>query len=391
MSSKPPQYCCIGTNRISITNDGQSLSSDGMISLFLRDTAVYDEKGVNRRLSNEGSDRDNCLHLVITDGVNTFYSRIMSADIKQISHENLKSPLDQVANILLYNKEGTNGMIDRRHEQEKYKISYKRVEGQHLGGEFDSTNNTSVKTSILKTCFNNLVRPVWEGSVNNVHHSNYERLPSFLRKTFPTSFRESTAKPISSGLIFPLMLGNSISELQIEAESLRKQNKKFAADALRWKDTVDKLMGQWQIEKNELIQNFLILFNEHKARHLETRQKLDALTKQSANNVAVGTLANKNLSRKEREAIVDDEDNHDHAVWDKEMVEQLAAGPQGRKGKLVKRNPRVDDEGSDICASVSGDTFRNPHTGVLEISNYKRMFDSDDEEEDGTLSKKRKE
>ena len=76
------------------------------------------------------------------------------------------------------------------------------------------------------------------------------------------------------------MLGNSISDLQIEAESLWKQNKQFTADALWWKDAVDKRMVQWQIKKNELIQNIFILFNKHKAWHLEACQKMDVLTKQ---------------------------------------------------------------------------------------------------------------
>eukprot|EP00804_Cyclotella_cryptica_P026111 CCRYP_013011-RA/>CCRYP_013011-RA protein AED:0.03 eAED:0.03 QI:126/1/1/1/1/1/2/697/253 len=253
MSSKPEQYSCMGTNRISITNDDRSSSSDGMISLFLREN---DEKSVNRRLSDHGSDSDDCLHLVITDGVDTFYAPIMSKDIKQISHENHKTPLDQVASILLYNKEGTQEMIERHYEQEKYKISYKRMQGQLLGGEHDSTTTTTVKTSILKTCFNNLVRPVWEGSVSNVHHSNYKRLPSFVQNALPNSYHQSTATPPSSGLAFPLMLRNTISKLQDEAESLRNQNKQLNADALRWKATVDKLMGQWQIEKNELTENF---------------------------------------------------------------------------------------------------------------------------------------
>ncbi|KAL3789271.1 hypothetical protein HJC23_000337 [Cyclotella cryptica] len=361
MSSKPEQYSCMGTNRISITNDDRSSSSDGMISLFLREN---DEKSVNRRLSDHGSDSDDCLHLVITDGVDTFYAPIMSKDIKQISHENHKTPLDQVASILLYNKEGTQEMIERHYEQEKYKISYKRMQGQLLGGEHDSTTTTTVKTSILKTCFNNLVRPVWEGSVSNVHHSNYKRLPSFVQNALPNSYHQSTATPPSSGLAFPLMLRNTISKLQDEAESLRNQNKQLNADALRWKAT---------------------------ARHLETRHKLDALTKQSAKNMAVGTLANKSLPRKEREAILDDEDNHDYAVWDKETVERLAAGPRGSKGKSKKQHAKVDEEGGDVSSSVLGDTFRNPHTGVLEISNYKRMFDSDDEDEVERSSKKRKE
>ena len=72
-STKPNRYSCIGTNRISIIEDGESLT-DGMLSLFRRGNTVYDEKGV-RRLSGGDDESTACLHLVITDGVDTFYAR----------------------------------------------------------------------------------------------------------------------------------------------------------------------------------------------------------------------------------------------------------------------------------------------------------------------------
>lgn len=72
LASKPRQYSCIGTNRISITEEGQS-TTDGMISLFRRGIAVYNDKG-RRRLSGGDSEGNECLHLVITDGVDTFYA-----------------------------------------------------------------------------------------------------------------------------------------------------------------------------------------------------------------------------------------------------------------------------------------------------------------------------
>lgn len=67
------KYSCIGTNRITIAEDGQS-STDGMITLFQRGAIVYDDKG-GRRLSGGEDDSNASLHLVITDGVDTFYAR----------------------------------------------------------------------------------------------------------------------------------------------------------------------------------------------------------------------------------------------------------------------------------------------------------------------------
>jgi hypothetical protein len=70
-STKPRQYTCIGTNRIAIIEGGQS-STDGMLSIFRRGNAVYDDKG-GRRLSGGDDENNASLHLVITDGVDTFY------------------------------------------------------------------------------------------------------------------------------------------------------------------------------------------------------------------------------------------------------------------------------------------------------------------------------
>ena len=318
--------------------------------------------------------------------------RMAASEIKQMSHENDKTPLDQVADVLLYKEELAD--LQSQNEQEKYKISYKRIEGQLLGGDHDSDKTTSVKASILKTCFNDLVRPVWEGPVINVQHANYKELPSFVQNALPGRNNESDNTTFaSSGLAFPLMLGNTITKLQNEAESLQKQKQQLAADALRWKDTLDKLMGKWQDEKHELTQNFLTLFNQHKARHIETRQKLDALTKYGAPvNAAVGTLSNKKLKRDEREAVPDDVDNQDYAVWDQDMVDRLAAGPTEGRKMMASQKMKVKSEEDEYKSSSTGDSFVNPITGVMMVTDHKRLF-SDDEEDDEVSSarKKRKE
>jgi hypothetical protein len=301
-----------------------------------------------------------------------------------MSHENDKTPLDQVADILLYTEELAD--VQSRNEQEKYKISYKRIEGQLIGGDHDATSTTSVKASILKTCFNNLVRPVWEGPVINVQHANYNDLPYFVQNALPDPSNEGDTTYASSGLAFPLMLGGTISKLQNEAATLHKQKQQLAVDALRWKDTLDKLMDKWQEEKHELTQNFLTLFNQHKARHIETRQKLEALTKLkddgTGNNEAV-LSSNKKLKRG---SLPDDEDQHDYATWDPEMVDRLAAGPEGRK-KIAKRNNngKVKSEEDDEIIS-----YKNPITGVMMVTDHKQLF-SDDEDDDVPSAKKRKE
>jgi hypothetical protein len=140
-----------------------------------------------------------------------------------------------------------------------------------------------------------------------------------------------------------------------------------------------------------LTQNFLTLFNQHKARHIETRQKLEALTKlkdDGAGNKEAVLSSNKKLKR---ESLPDDEDQHDYATWDPEMVDRLAAGPEGRK-KMAKRNNigKVKSEEDDEFRLLGDVSYKNPITGVMMVTDHKQLF-SDDEDDDVPSAKKRKE
>ena len=71
--------------------------------------------------------------------------------------------------------------------------------------------------------------------MNNVHHENYNRLPSFVQSAVPDPADEKPTTFSSSGLTFPLVLGNTISKLQKDTEALRKQNQQCTQDTFRWK------------------------------------------------------------------------------------------------------------------------------------------------------------
>ena len=96
-----------------------------------------------------------------------------------------------------------------RPDDDVYKVSYKRLRGQIVGGTNDSKNTTSIRVSIRKTCLNNIVRPVWEGQLNNIAVACYDDLPLFARHALP-EFDQTDA---SSGLSFSLMLGDTINKL----------------------------------------------------------------------------------------------------------------------------------------------------------------------------------
>lgn len=294
--------------------------------------------------------------------------------------------MDEVSSILLSND--GDGDLETKHKMENFKVKYHLVESQVLGGRDDSSVTTSIKVSILKTCLNSLVRPVWEGHVNNICLAKYEHLPSFAQSALP---EQSLRKTSSSGLSFPLMLGDTVDILQTEIKSLRQENQQLSEDTIRWKNTADKLVDQWQTEKNELTESFLVLFNEHKARHVATRKELEEL-KSNENNLPIGTVSSKQISRREADILPDNEDEHDHATWSDNLVKRLAAGPnKSRRGsREIDRYKSEEKEEASAArpTSTSEGTFVNPHTGVLEISNYKRMFDSDDDSDSPPKKKK---
>ena len=164
--------------------------------------------------------------------------------------------------------------ILRRPDDDVFKVSYKRQRGQVLGGTNDHKTTNSIRVSIRKTCLNNVVRPVWEGQMNNIRHAYYDDLPLFARNALPETSQSDDA---SSGLASTLMLGDTINKLHKEIDALRNQNKQLEANTLRWKSTSEKLSNQWEDEKSELTARFLTLFNEHKLRHIETVKELEQL------------------------------------------------------------------------------------------------------------------
>ncbi|KAL7537960.1 hypothetical protein ACHAXR_008181 [Thalassiosira sp. AJA248-18] len=361
------QWVCAGTKRISIA-ETESSPADGVISVYCRQSsnATPDGDGIGGRrspamgrLSSGSSSGDDCLHVVITDGVHTFYERIARTDIRHMASEEC-DVLDKVASILL-----------RAADDMTFKVSYKRVGVQLLGGSSDTKNTTSVKVSVRKTCLNNIVRPVWEGQLNNICHSFYDDLPLFARNALPP---EETRQRGSSGLAFPLLLGDTINKLHKEIDSLRTKNKDLEANTLRWKSTSDKLINQWETEKSELTDRFLTLFNDHKARHMETQKELNQLKGKKRidrSDRTGGTFSNSSTLRKSIEPLPDNEGEHDFTDYPPAVVDRLANVSSSMKRPADDRKPSASQK----------QKRQNQHTGKIEFSKSEDMCSSSDEED----------
>lgn len=366
------QWICSGTKRISIALSSVT-NVDGLVSLYtFRPTIKEASSGggsgrrsisptTTSRLSGEsGLGVDNSgLHVMITDGKTTYYIIIRCKDIRHLpSDGDEKEQLDKVASVIL------------RPDDETFKVSYKRIRAQFLGGSQDSNDTTSVEVSIRKTLLNNIVRPVWEGILNDIGILNYQDLPLFVRCAYP----ESDTTDSSSGLALPIMLGDTINRLHKEIETLRNENRLLEKNTLRWKSTSEKMSNKWENEKSDLTYHFLTLFNDHKARHVEVVKELDQLKgkKQRVIGSNESIIDRTTIKRRSREMNAssannpDLHDDNDYVIYDNADVNRLAAGSSTSKQQSSSH---------DMKQQI------NTNNRAKEYSHPKELFSSDDEDD----------
>lgn len=358
------QWICSGTKRISIALSSVT-NVDGMVSLYTFRQSINASGGGRRsisptttgQLSGEGLGVDNSgLHVMITDGTKTYYINFQGKDIRHLpSDGDEKEQLDKVASVLL------------RQDDATFKVSYKRIRAQLLGGSQDSNDTTSVEVSIRKTLLNNIVRPVWEGTLNDIGILNYQDLPLFARCAYP----ESDQTDASSGLALPIMLGDTINRLHKEIEALRNENRLLEDNTLRWKSTSEKMSNKWETEKSDLTDRFLILFNEHKAIHVDVVNELRKGKKQRIIGSSESIIDQTTVKRRSRERNASNTNNpdlhndNDYVVYDNAEVNHLAAGSSTSKER----------------SSSHDMTQINNHHRAKEYSHPKELFSSDEEDD----------
>lgn len=254
--------------------------------------------------------------------------------------------LDQVESILLHK----NKTVD---EEQIFKVAYKKMGGQVFGGTKDTMNTTCIKVSIRRTLVNQIVRPIWEGNLIPISHANYDHLPIFARHALP---KNSTSNPCetASSLAFSIILGDAITKLQKDITALREENERLRINSGRWKSTAQKLNNQWQSEKSELTERFLTLFNQHKARHVQTKKELDELKGNQRYERGSSSLTPRSEMHKERpEMRPDDEEEHDYVTYDDEYVNRMAAGGVIQQ-KRRRKNPDIMTDVKDMFSSDEG-------------------------------------
>ena len=155
--------------------------------------------------------------------------------------------------------------------------------------------------------------------------------------------------------------------LQDRIELLLSRQRAQDGAVSQWKDTAEKLSGEWELEKSGMLQNFVDLYSEKQSQVTALREQTKALQdeldetkeeleKQKAATAAAASNAvhHKQSSRKQQQRglsspIKDIRDDYDHEGFDEDFVAQMAAG---KKTKLTatttRRRRKRSRDGTDL-------------------------------------------
>jgi hypothetical protein len=167
-----------------------------------------------------------------------------------------------------------------------------------------------------------------------------------MKLAFSGILRKSTDND-GSILGFCQSVGRAVNDARTEISTLQQQLADTQQALKSWKDTAEKLdRDVWQNEKDELLDNFLTLWNEGQGR---AKQQIEKLKDELEETKAAATTAT-TLSKKQRAASralqLDAPDDLDQPSQEPISLEQVAALAQGRKTHAAparqRREPILD-------------------------------------------------
>lgn len=299
------QQQCLGTRCIAF----KSGQGDGMMALF--------------RDSDENS---NGLRVVVTNGT-VVCEGILSLDKVSMklldAHDHVKKKLDVLAGYLLHNSKNTtndsnndnNGKDDADHVIAEY--FYRNDDDEtHVRMQIMYRDKTGEEVSMKKA---------WKGRLELQQHTN-------------------------AMLIFCNQLGFGVNQLQQNQRTLQTSIDNLKEGQKRWKRTAEKLEGKWQTEKDQLFQQFLVLYNKVRSELTKARDACETLRNQQRQQPAspqiVAAAARAPQEDEHSEHSYHGPDDNDDNVYPQDLVDRLAAGPvpdrayseQQRKRPAAKTN-----------------------------------------------------
>jgi hypothetical protein len=134
---------------------------------------------------------------------------------------------------------------------------------------------------ILQSSKSGLIRKLWGGTLEKNH----------TRSAFDVS----------------LTLVDVVSEEQARCATLQRKLERMQSGLYGWKDTAQKLEGEWDHEKNELLGNFLTLYNEKHNQVKDLQRRIDELASEVEKaRAAAGSSGGSSNTR--LGGVIDDQD-----------------------------------------------------------------------------------
>jgi hypothetical protein len=200
-----------------------------------------------------------------------------------------------------------------------------------------------------------------------------KHLSAIVRVIWNGTFRYQSA----TSLMFIQSMNSNMVKTHCELNSLRESTTQLSKDVSVWKDTAEKLCeNHWKKERDELMNNFLVLLNSFKK---ELRQVSSELGHQKMMNRDLHDKLQK-LTSIAREKVFDHEDEHDVEIFDQKEVELLAAGKKVvYKSNDICTKPEITANDTNNRESKPETIFsrRNPVSGAIEYFDVEDIHDED--------------
>lgn len=329
---------CLGTQKVDIRK-GESDVVPGMVAVFS---------------SKDSSNDELFLKVLVTEGKNTFSGRIYPDKTKvkweKNQDEEGNGEMEDASKIKFLSKP-----LLEVEENEQISVAY----------SYDTSSNLepTIKMLMRERLSTGVVRILWS-----------DRLKPF--------------QPEAGAFAFCSALGSSINQGKRQMEDLQKQ----CQGLLGWKDTAEKLNGEWQKDKDELLERFLILYKKTQEELRKALTEIDDL-KKSANQEPASLIAAaarttqgarttaagaRGRNKAKAAPAFEYQFGRDVELYDTETVERLAEGRKGRPTGDVASGAAREQTGPPSVVALPA--RKNPLTGSIEVWDVDALLDEEDEE-----------
>lgn len=322
---------CLGTKRISIkkSSGGEKNHTDGMMAIF------------------RPSDNDDRFRIIVTDGNSVYEGSLVHDDIKKQFLETLKG---------------------------KTKKKMTKLAGKLLKENIADDNNSN---------------DVWAeffyedstGMEMAIKYKIVEGGDTLTKRCWKQQLQQEEGS--TAMLAFCNDLGDGINQLQHTQVQLNDNIQNLRQSERRWKHNSDRLEGEWQSEKDQMLQNFLLLYNNLRSELSKTRIELAKLRQQRKPAATVAEDPMEEEEKKDDMVNLGPDDNDDN-IFSDEMVDRLAKGlPIDRtattSASVARKRPSAKNNNSQ--SGVTSKKKSTTGTAVAVSVKIKQPWDTDSDDD----------